>query len=252
MGHLINPIGFRLNRKEIKESYIPLYTKNNYRQSTNNIVEVSLYLKQFFGQSLFKKAGVIYSHFKLYESIKEVLILVYLYIPDLIISNKRKFARYLKKNIRPYIRRNRGSHISLNLYKSFFGHSKYSEIRRSFYPQAMLNWLKKSKNSHWIRKYYFNRLISKGVDFASVSKNLRLTRSKAAAQMLFKELSRSLKGRNFDFYKKFSKPFTKYIRIAPVKNLILKKKKKNEKTKLQKTELYKKKYKSNKAKKTGK
>lgn len=102
MGHLINPIGFRLANKKIMDSYIPLYTKNNFREAANNIFEVNLYFKQLFSKQLFKKAGFIFSHFRLYETIKDVSLIVYLYSPDLLISNKARFMRFIKRTLYKY------------------------------------------------------------------------------------------------------------------------------------------------------
>lgn len=83
MGHLINPIGFRLSKKTLRDQYIPLYTSSNIRKSVNNLYEVELYLKQFFKHYIFQRSGFIFSHFNLYETVKDLTLVLFVYAAGL-------------------------------------------------------------------------------------------------------------------------------------------------------------------------
>lgn len=229
MGHLVNPIGFRLSNKKIMDPYIPLYTKNNFREASNNIFEVNIYLKQFFSKSIFKKAGFIFSHFRLYETIKDVSLIVYLYSPDLIISNKARFVRFIKRTLYKY-----PAWKYRNFYKSKADEEKQILPAFDFFTKHTIF------RTHVVKEYLqiytrLNRILLKKPDWFRNKKRYNLEKFSSfytlqqkarwdnvrisAAIKMKKEIKKFLKTKNMF---RLSKWFKQYI-LVPSREKLLKK-----------------------------
>ena len=93
MGHLINPIGYRLGRGKQKFVLEP----NQLKKTVNFAADIDNYLKTAFSKYVVRRTGVIYSHFNIFSTIHEILLNVFFYAPDFVVLQKRKFIKYISR-----------------------------------------------------------------------------------------------------------------------------------------------------------
>jgi len=92
MGHLVNPIAFRLGHSRSWEDN--WYVKNiYYPEFLHSILKIRHYLYYFWTTRNMEKKGILLSHFYIYKFIKNLLIKIFLYYIDL---EKNSYSYYAK------------------------------------------------------------------------------------------------------------------------------------------------------------
>lgn len=82
MGHLSNPIGYRLNFE--KKWNFTFFVKNlYYPEAINTMINIRDYLYYYFTRKKILQSGLCLSHFLLYKYLKKLHVKVYLYHIDL-------------------------------------------------------------------------------------------------------------------------------------------------------------------------
>ena len=82
MGHLVNPIAFRLGHTRSWEDN--WYIKNiYYPEFLHSILKIRHYLYYFWTTRNMEKKGILLSHFYIFKFIKNLLIKIFLYYIDL-------------------------------------------------------------------------------------------------------------------------------------------------------------------------
>lgn len=121
MGHLINPISFRLGySRNWGFSGALMESKSQYFYLNGNYWNILLFFKRIFSLQIFEKMGIIFSHLKFLSHYKNDLVIIYLYDGPFE-SEAFIFQKYLNrfkktKIILKKIKRN----FKKFLYKAFF------------------------------------------------------------------------------------------------------------------------------------
>jgi hypothetical protein len=80
MGHLINPISFRLGySRNWGFSGALMESKSQYFYLNNNYWNIFLFFRRIFSLQIFEKMGIIFSHMRYLTSYNENFIILYLY-----------------------------------------------------------------------------------------------------------------------------------------------------------------------------
>jgi len=97
MGHLTNPIGFRVGRTQ-KWKSLWASSPAFYAVQSRTAERVAQYFKSFFGFILgnkFRDKGLVYSHVWLRSKVNRLVITVFLYSGNLVKIQKRKYLKFL-------------------------------------------------------------------------------------------------------------------------------------------------------------
>lgn len=196
MGHLVNPIAFRLGHSRSWEDN--WYIKNiYYPEFLHSMIRIRQYLYYFWTTKYMEKRGFLLSHLYFYKFLKNLLIKIFLYNIDLEKNIYEFYARgtgifsdsfYLrfkwkKKKKEPfsYERYKPDLFYSLFLYYSFFSHNK---------KKFLIKDKEKKKKKKNINLKLYNTMIKK-------SKNLLyLNKIKEGNLRYFLKLPKSIKKKN--------------------------------------------------------
>jgi hypothetical protein len=176
MGHLVNPIAFRLGHSRSWED--TWYIKNiYYPEFLHSMIRIRQYLYYFWTTKYMEKRGFLLSHLYFYKFIKNLLIKIFLYNIDLEKNIYEFYARgtgifsdsfYLrfkwkKKKKEPfsYERYKPDLFYSLFLYYSFFSYNK---------KKYFIKYKKKKKNKN-LKLYNLSIKKSKNLLFLNKIKN---------------------------------------------------------------------------------
>ena len=82
MGHLINPIAYRLGHSRSWED--SWFVKNvYYPEFLHSMLKIRNYIYYFWTTYLMEKKGILFSHFYIYKFLKKLLVKIFLYNTDL-------------------------------------------------------------------------------------------------------------------------------------------------------------------------
>ena len=164
MGHLINPIAFRLGHTRSWEDN--WYIKNiYYPEFLHSILKIRHYLYYFWTSRYMERKGILLSHFYIFKFIKNLLVKIFLYNIDLekniysffakgnSIFSDSFYFRFKKKNKRKepfsFERYKPELFFLLFLYYSFFSRKK-KYIKKS----KKNNFLLKRKENSFLKIFY--------------------------------------------------------------------------------------------------
>lgn len=92
MGHLINPVAYRLGHSRSWED--SWFTRNiYYPEFLHSILKIRYYIHYFWTTRYMEKMGILFSHFYVYKIFKNLLVKVFLYNIDL---EKNTYAFYAR------------------------------------------------------------------------------------------------------------------------------------------------------------
>jgi len=92
MGHLINPIAYRLGHSRSWED--SWFVKNvYYPEFLHSMLKIRNYIYYFWTTYFMEKKGILFSHFYIYKFLKKLLVKIFLYNIDL---EKNIYAFYAR------------------------------------------------------------------------------------------------------------------------------------------------------------
>lgn len=183
MGHLINPIGFRLGWfSGWCDSWFSDYVY--YPEFLHDLFRVRLFLNFFFSLAVFEKSSLTFSHFEFYHKYAFLAIRVFYYDGALMEGMfafqtdfrnsflRSRFLRFKKKNLRFFGSRN--GRFFLFIFYSFFRFSNF------FTTKYLKNQIFREEEGGRFKFRIFVSRLRRFVRFLRLRRKLKLKRSALA------------------------------------------------------------------------